>query len=84
MYSVYILQSLADERTYVGYTDNLERRFNEHNAGKSKATKHRRPFTLLFSEEYQTMKEAKDRELWWKSGSGRRELKKYFERLSSS
>jgi len=81
MYHVYVLQSLTDGRTYVGYTNDVERRLAEHNAGKSKATKHRRPFKILFVEEYKTMKEAKDKEIWWKSSSGRKKLKAYFSML---
>lgn len=78
MYKVYILQSLKDQRTYVGYTDNLERRLVEHNAGQNKSTKHRVPFELLFSEEFENSKDAKSRELYWKSGGGRRKLKELF------
>ncbi|MEN9328072.1 MAG: hypothetical protein RI947_880 [Candidatus Parcubacteria bacterium] len=78
MYYIYVLQSLKDYRTYVGYTDNVERRIKQHNAGGSKSTRYRAPFKLLFTEEFATMAEAKKRELWWKSGAGRRKLKEYF------
>jgi putative endonuclease len=81
MYYVYVLQSLKDQRTYVGSTDNtdnFERRLKEHNAGRSKATKHRRPLKILFTEEFETHIEASRREKWWKSSSGRRKLKEYF------
>ena len=63
---------------YVGHTDNYDRRINEHNIGRSKSTKYRAPFKLLFKEEYNELIEAKRRELWWKSGSGRIKLKEYF------
>ncbi|MFH0773834.1 MAG: GIY-YIG nuclease family protein [bacterium] len=78
MPTVYILQSLKDKKTYIGYTNNFERRFNQHNSGQSKSTKHRSPFKLLFKEEFSNSSEAKKRELWWKSGIGRRKLKEYF------
>jgi len=78
MYSVYILQSLKDGRSYVGYSDNFERRFKEHNDGRSKSTKHRRPFKLILKEDFENEAEAKKRELYWKSGAGRRKLKEYF------
>lgn len=81
MFTVYILQSVKDKKTYVGYTDNFERRFEEHNSGKSKSTKHRLPFKLLFKEEFENSMEAKKREIWWKSGSGRVKLKEYFKSL---
>lgn len=57
--SVYILQSLKDHRTYIGSTDSLERRFKQHNSGKSKSTKYRAPFKLLFKEEFESGNEAK-------------------------
>ncbi|TAN57008.1 GIY-YIG nuclease family protein [Patescibacteria group bacterium] len=78
MFWVYILQSLKDKRTYTGYTKDLIKRLQQHNAGQVKATKHRKPMKLLFSEQFQTEQQAKNHELWWKSGSGRRELKKFF------
>ncbi len=78
MYFVYILQSLRDKRTYVGYSNDFERRFREHNLGQSKSTKHRTPFILLFKEQYEDIKSAKARELWWKSGIGRKKLKEFF------
>jgi putative endonuclease len=78
MFIVYVLLSLKDNRTYVGFTNNFVRRFHEHNTRQAKATRSRAPFTVLFTEEFQTLKEAKHREIWWKSGAGRRELKRRF------
>lgn len=78
MYYTYILQSQKDKRTYAGYTKDFEERFKKHNSGQVKSTKYRRPFDILLLEEFQTLAEAKHRELWWKSGRGRIELKKLF------
>ena len=78
MYQVYILQSLKDKRTYVGFSEDTRERLKEHNAGKVKATKNRRPLVILIIEGCETMAEAKKRELYWKSGGGRRKLKEYF------
>lgn len=78
MYYVYILKSLKDKRTYVGYASDAQRRLKEHNAGRVNATKNRRPLTLLMVEECETIKIAKNRELYWKSGGGRRKLKDFF------
>ena len=33
MYHVYLLKSSKDQRLYVGYTSDVERRLREHNAG---------------------------------------------------
>lgn len=81
MFYVYILQSLKDKRTYVGYTYEINQRLDKHNSGQVKATKNRRPLKLLFTENFKTEKDAKKRELWWKSGAGRRKLKEYFDKL---
>lgn len=78
MYFIYALQSLKDQRTYVGHTNDVERRLIQHNSGHVRSTKHRIPFKLLFTEEFETSTEAKKRELYWKSGAGRRKLKEYF------
>jgi len=74
----YILQSLSDGRTYVGSTNDFDRRLKQHNSGQVKSTKHRLPFKVLFTEKFKTLKEARKRELWWKSGAGRNELREYF------
>ena len=50
--TLYILLSLKDKRTYVGYTNNLEKRINEHDSGKVKATKYIQPTKLEFFQEY--------------------------------
>lgn len=81
MSTLYILQSFKDNRTYVGSTDNFERRLCQYNLGMVDSTKHRRPFKVLLTEEYDKLKEARKRELYYKSGAGRRKLKGYFGKL---
>jgi putative endonuclease len=78
MWYCYILQSLKDKRTYTGYTGDIKKRLASHNQGKVNATKNRRPFVILFTEEMMNENEAKRRELYWKSGAGRRKLKEFF------
>ena len=78
---VYLLLSIRDSRTYLGSTDSLERRVKEHNQGRSKSTKNRRPLKLIYFEEYDTLEKARAREKYLKTRSGRRELKKIFEKL---
>ena len=78
MFVVYILQSLKDKRTYVGFSSDAEKRLVEHNQGSVNATKYRRPFRILFTEEAKGIQEAKRREIYWKSGAGRRKLKYFF------
>jgi len=62
-YFMYILEC-ADKSFYVGSTNNLEKRLIQHNESKWGAhyTKIRRPVILLYSEEFNTLKEARRRE----------------------
>lgn len=63
MYFVYILEC-SDMSLYVGCTNNLERRLNQHNYSKWGAhyTKTRRPVILRYSENFSTLIEARRRE----------------------
>ena len=63
MYYFYILRSLTDRGSYIGSTQELVQRLKEHNAGKTKSIKHRIPFEIVYSEEYKTTKEARQREI---------------------
>lgn len=76
MFYVYILQSLRDNSLYTGSTNNLKRRFFEHNNGESKSTKSLRPWKLIYYESYLIEKDARKREVFLKSGSGKRYLDK--------
>lgn len=76
MYYVYILRSSKDYKLYTGYTDNLKRRFEEHNEGKVKITKHRIPFILIYYEAYLNQQDATTREKYLKTQWGRNYLKK--------
>ncbi|MDP3875046.1 MAG: GIY-YIG nuclease family protein [bacterium] len=63
-YFVYILEC-ADKSFYVGCTNNIERRLNQHNDSKWGAhyTKIRCPVVLRYKEEFNTLREARKREL---------------------
>lgn len=75
MYIVYVLKSLKDNNLYVGCTSNLEKRIIEHNKGKNRSTKNRRPFELIFKEEHLDKYEAYNKEKYYKTPKGKRELK---------
>ena len=69
---VYILQSLKDQKFYIGYTTDVEARLNFHNAGLQRSTKKRAPFRLVLVETYADKKEALQREKLiksWKAGN---------------
>jgi len=46
MYFVYILQSEGDKSLYVGTTENVKQRVDEHNSGKAKYSRSKRPYAL--------------------------------------
>ena len=75
-YFLYILKSEADDSSYVGHTSNLEKRIGEHNNGKSLSTRGKRPWRLVYKEEYSKRSEAVARERYFKSVKGRFELKR--------
>jgi putative endonuclease len=74
MFHCYILRSQKTGRHYVGSCEDREERLRRHNAGESKATKHRTPWVLVHSEEFPTRREAVARERYYKTGRGRDEL----------
>ena len=77
MYYVYILQSDKTGRLYIGHTDNLTRRIEEHNTGRGgKYTQQNKPWKLLYSEEQPNRSSAMKREIYLKSTKGSREKKR--------
>ena len=71
MYYVYIIQSLKDKSFYTGITSNLERRVKEHNKSDTKTTRSKKPWRLVYSQNYPSRVEAREREQYLKSGQGR-------------
>ena len=62
MYYVYIIKSKKNDKLYIGYTNDLKRRFQEHNEGKSTYTKKFTPWTLMCYEAYLSSEDARERE----------------------
>ena len=61
-WTVYMLEC-ADSSLYTGITVDLERRLDQHSKGKgAKYTKHRGPFTVVFTERQETRGQALKRE----------------------
>ncbi len=76
MFYVYVLQSEADSGLYIGMSGDLRRRFMEHQNGESRSTVGRRPWKIIYYEAYLEKQDAEGREIFLKSGSGRRFLDK--------
>jgi putative endonuclease len=78
---VYVLQSNIDRRLYIGSTDNLINRVEEHNLGLSVSTRRYTPWTLIYYEACRSLEDAKRREKYLKTSQGgrliRSRLKEY-------
>ena len=80
MFYTYILQSENDpDRHYIGWTSNLTRRLDEHNAGKCTHTSKSAPWTLKAYFAFRTEELARRFERYLKSGSGREFARRHFQ-----
>ncbi len=68
---VYILRCQKSRRLYTGYSTDINRRLEEHNAKESFATKPYGPWELVFSAGFETELMAKSFERYLKAGSGK-------------
>jgi len=84
MHYVYVLRSAKDGNLYTGYTTDLRQRVADHTAGKASSTRDRRPLQLIYYEAYLLPKDAKARERFVKSGSGKRFIRKQLRHCLSS
>lgn len=75
MWVVYVLQSLRDGNLYIGCTENLQQRINYHNKGYVQSTKHRAPLKIIYTENYSDKYQAFNRERYYKSAKGKKEIK---------
>ena len=74
MWFVYILLC-EDHSLYTGYSDNPQKRFLEHKAGRgAKYTKSHKPLKLLYTETYASKSEALKREIEIKSWSRQQKI----------
>ena len=79
-YYVYILQSRKNNKFYIGFSDDVERRLSQHNVGRNKSTKSGTPWEIKYLEEFDDRKKAMNREKEIKD----KKSKKYIEWLISS
>lgn len=75
MFYVYILRSLKDGQFYTGYTNELRKRCEQHNAGSVISTKKRLPLELIYYEACCNQGDAIKREKYLKSSWGKRYIK---------
>ena len=81
-YFVYLLESLLDKSYYIGVTNDIQRRFKEHNTGKSKYTKTKVPWKLIAYKEFDDIRKAYSIEKKLKRSKKREYIKKYFNILN--
>ncbi|OGD88863.1 hypothetical protein A3F45_00705 [Candidatus Curtissbacteria bacterium RIFCSPHIGHO2_12_FULL_41_17] len=72
---VYVLKSIRHGRFYTGLTEDVDRRFTEHNNGWVSKTKFYKPFRLVYVEIVSDRVEARKLEKYFKSGRGREIIK---------
>ncbi len=75
MYRVYIITN-AEGRRYIGLSENVETRLEQHNAGVSRWTKNKGPWTLEWTSEAMSLGEARKLENLLKSQKGGDGLKR--------
>jgi putative endonuclease len=62
MFYIYVLHSKRTCRYYVGSTEGVQKRLDEHNSGKSKSTRAGIPWDLIYTESFPTRSDAMLRE----------------------
>ena len=75
---IYVLWSSKIRKRYVGFCEDLEKRFQQHNAGRTPFTKRGFPWILIHSEQYDNPEAARHREVFLKTGVGRKWLDENF------
>ena len=79
VYYVYMLKSKSVKAvTYVGYTNNLNKRISLHNAGKGAKFTRGRKWVLIYKEKFKSKKEAISREYYIKKNKSlRKKIREY-------
>ena len=74
MFYNYIIQSQKSRYLYTGVTNDLRKRFKQHNEGKSTWTKKRGPWNLVYYEACLNEEDARSREKYLKTGLSAKEI----------
>jgi putative endonuclease len=77
---VYILQSLTSGRYYIGHAQNPDIRAEDHNQGKTKSTRNKGPWQIIYTEQCPSKSAAMKRERQIKSYKGDNAFKKLIAR----
>ncbi|MGC9610661.1 MAG: GIY-YIG nuclease family protein [Minisyncoccia bacterium] len=83
MFYTYVIRSRKSNRWYTGSTNDLRKRFNQHNPKKSTWTRNNTPWDLIYYEACLNEEDSRLREKYLKSGVGKRYLKNRLKRFLS-
>ena len=83
MFYTYVLKSDKSGRLYTGSTNDLRKRFKEHNSGKSTYTVKYAPYKLIYYEACSNEDDARTREKYLKTGMGKRYIQNRLKRFLS-
>ena len=79
MYYVYLLRSISHpDQKYIGFTEDLKKRFADHNKGFSKHTAKYMPWELVAYHAFYDKNKAYEFEKYLKTGSGKAFASKRF------
>ncbi len=81
MWSVYIILNKNKDKTCTGSTNNLRKRLLEHNGNKVLSTKGKGPWIPIYVETYPNEEEARKRERYFKTSTGRRYLNEAIDKI---
>lgn len=82
MFYTYVLKN-KNNQLYTGFAYNLRKRFQEHSDKQSTYTKYRGPYELIYYEACRNENDARQREKYLKSGTGKRYLQIRLKRFLS-
>ena len=83
-FCTYILFSEKLNKFYIGSTNDIDRRLDDHNRGKSPFTKTGMPWILVYKETFQTRSEALKREKYIKNQKSTIYIKSLIDKFSSA
>ena len=78
-YCCYIIYSAKIDHYYIGHTENIDQRLTQHNSGVSSFTSKADDWIIVYRQEFETRKDARNREMEIKKKKSR----KYIEWISS-
>jgi putative endonuclease len=76
MYFVYVIYSEKLDKYYIGFTADIQDRLAKHNRKSNGFSSRGRPWVLVYSESFNSKREAMDRETQLKNWKNRERLEK--------